>query len=501
MLLLPYLIAPVAFAEGYSVDIELLRPGFSGAPPGIDAPEVQKRGAVTAGGVLQYQLNPLVLSEGGEEVGAVVANRFVLALGASVDVGRRFAVRGALPTSLSLGSEVPALAADGITAGDLSAGVRFEVVETDLFAVGLHADLAVPISTPLAYAGEAGLRFLPGVAFAVTPGDLRVGLDTSFTLRGEVPTQQALAMGQEMAAGLDISYALLDGRLVPHAFVVSRLGLQSELASLGSVPVELLAGAQAKVAPEWIIDAYGGRGLTAGYGATDARVVVGLTYRKIPADPAPIEKPLPVFSSSVTDDELEKLIEETPEPEPEPAAAPLAQVTQAEIVIRDMLQFELGTDKLVPSSIPTLRAVATLMNDNPDILSLVVEGHASGEGSFESNYALSVARSLAVLKALVNLDVHPSRLAVRGYGETVPLVEGDHESNRRVVFTITNRLHPAEPNPGWSTQVTLPWSGETRSIPAANLQPIAPATQPARTAPAGDLGIDKSRFDDDEDEE
>jgi outer membrane protein OmpA-like peptidoglycan-associated protein len=227
---------------------------------------------------------------------------------------------------------------------------------------------------------------------------------------------------------------------------------------------------------------------------------LGLNYRQLPPKTVVETVALPVYTAEVSDDELDKIIEVEPEPEPEPEAAPLAEVTQAEIVIRDMLQFEVGNDRLVPTSIPTLQAVAQLLNDNPDIQTLVVEGHASGEGTFESNYELSVRRSLAVFRELVKLDVHPSRLAIRGFGEVVPLVEGDDTKNRRVVFSIARRLAPNEPNPGWSTEVTLPWSGEARAIPAAKLPELAPVVPDKRAPKVEESTIDKSHFDEEDDD-
>ncbi len=494
---------PAALAEGYSLDIELVRPSFSGAPPGIDAPEVQKQGAVTAGAVVQYQSNPLVLVVEGEELGSVVGNRLAVHAGASVDVSRRVAVRATLPVAFSFGSELDALAADGFGAGDMSAGLRFELLENDLLALGAHGDLYVPIARPASYLGEASLRFAPGVAFALSPGDFRFEVDASFMLRGVVPTQETLGLGQELTAAADVSYALLDGRLRPHLLALARVGLSPDLASDSTFPVEVLGGAQVGVHKEWWIDAYGGKGLTAGYGATDARAVLAVTYQRVPEDAKPVETLAPVYTAEVSDAELDKIIEEEPEPEPEPEK-PLAVVTQKEIVIRDALRFAAAKDIILSESMPTLEFVAQLMNENADIQTLIIEGHASGEGTFESNYELSVDRALAVFKFLVESGVHPSRLAIRGYGEVMPVKEGDDAANRRVVFAIARRLAVGEPNPGWETEIKLPWNGDAKTIPAApastppaDQPPPAPAPRPPPFKDA-ELDIDKSHFEEDD---
>ena len=180
------LVASLAHAGGYSLDIEMARTGFSQAPPGLDAPEVQKKGHVRAGLMLQYEMNPLVLVIDGEEIGAVVANRFDAQLGASFDVSRKLALPATLPLAYSWGSEIEALSGDGFGTGDLSAGVRYEILSNKTVSVGAHGDLLVPISSADHYLGETSPRFVPGVSVAVKPGDLRVAADIGFVIRVDI---------------------------------------------------------------------------------------------------------------------------------------------------------------------------------------------------------------------------------------------------------------------------------------------------------------------------
>lgn len=470
--------ATVANAAGYMLDVELARNGFSLAPPGLDAPEVQKRGHVRAGIMVQYELNPLVLVVDGVEKGSVIGNRFDIQLGASVDVSKRFAVRAVLPLAANFGSGLPELASDGFGARDLSVGARFEILNEKTYALGAHADLLVPISSDGAYMGEASPRFAPGVSAVFKPGELRVAADVGVMLRGPVATQQELGVGQELTAGLDVSYSLLKDLLRPHVFAVTRVGLEADYAGVASIPFELLGGVQLKPHKEWYIDVYGGRGLTAGYGATDARVIAGVTYNRMPKEEKVIDDaPVTAFESQVTDAELDKIIETTePEPEPEKPKE-LAVVTQKEIKIRDPIQFEEGTERILPESQPTLDFVAKLMAENPDIQSLVIEGHASQEGEFAPNYELSRRRSEAVFRELVESGVSPERLSYRSYGEIKPKVEGNDALNRRVEFHIAHRIAPGEPNPGWDTQIKLPWNGEARTIPGPSLPPPPPTKE------------------------
>jgi OmpA-OmpF porin, OOP family len=487
-------IASAAHAAGYSLDVEMVRTGFSLEAPGIDAPEVQKKGHVRAGVLVQYELNPLVLVVDDVEVGSVVGNRFSVQAGASVDVSRRLAVRASLPLLANFGSEVTELASDGFGAGDISGGIRYEILNEKTYALGAHGDLFVPISGDGMYMGEAGPRFAPGVSFVVKPGDLRVSADVGMMLRGAVVTQQALGAGQEITAALAGGYTILDGRLTPRAVVLARLGVQEEFAGDWAAPIEVLVGAQGMITKEWYVDAYGGRGLTSGYGATDARAVVSVTYNKMPPKSRSEEvAPVTVFQSDVSDEDLSKIIEEPePEPEPEPPKE-LATVTQKAIVIRDQLQFAAGTERILPASQPTLDFIAKLMAENADIQSLIIEGHASDEGSFEYNYELSRKRSEAVFRELVESGVSPGRLSYRSFGETRPVKDGDEAANRRVEFTIAHRLLPGEVNPGWATDIILPWNGKATTIPGPSLPP-----DPDRKPPTTEkLDIDESQFEED----
>ncbi len=483
------ILVSVAQAAGYSLDVELARTGFSLAPPGIDAPEVQKRGHVRAGAMIQYERNPLVLVVDDVEVGSVVGNRFAVQVGASVDMSRRVALRASLPLIGNFGSEVAELASDGFGAGDISGGARFEILNEDTYALGAHGDLFIPISGDGTYMGEASPRFAPGVSFVLKPGDLRVTADVGMMLRGSVITQQALGAGQELVANLAVGYTILDGRVTPQAVLLSRVGVQEEFAGSWAAPVEVLLGAQGMINKEWYVDAFGGRGLTSGYGATDARAIVSVTYNKMPPKSKSEEVAVTVFESNVTDDDLSKIVEEPePEPEPEPPKE-LATVTQKEIVIRDPLKFHEGTERILPESQATLDFVAKLMAENADIQSLIIEGHASGEGSFEYNYELSRKRSEAVFRELVESGVSPDRLSYRSFGEVRPAKEGDDAANRRVVFSIARRLLPGEVNPGWATQIVLPWNGQPTTIPGPALpERIPPTTEK--------LDFDESQFQD-----
>ena len=78
---------------------------------------------------------------------------------------------------------------------------------------------------------------------------------------------------------------------------------------------------------------------------------------------------------------------------------------------------------------------------------LQVDGHTDirpiASSQFPSNWELSSARAISVVKYLISRGVPPKRLVAAGYGEFQPLEEGASEEvlrrNRRIELKLTNR--------------------------------------------------------------
>ncbi len=110
--------------------------------------------------------------------------------------------------------------------------------------------------------------------------------------------------------------------------------------------------------------------------------------------------------------------------------------------VKDSILFAAGGAALKPEAHPVLAKVAELVRPLP--LSLRIEGHSddtpTGNGDF-SNWDLSVARSIAVLKFLGKENLLPlDRMSSVGYGEQKPLVPNitaeNRAMNRRVEFVL-----------------------------------------------------------------
>lgn len=135
-------------------------------------------------------------------------------------------------------------------------------------------------------------------------------------------------------------------------------------------------------------------------------------------------------------------------PPPVAAEAPKeearVELTDDRIVIREKIQFDYNKATIKPESDSLLAEIAKVMNENPQVKKIRIEGHASSEGGHDYNVKLSKNRAKAVLDHLVKKGkVDKKRLESDGYGPDRPIASNDTESgreaNRRVEFMILDQ--------------------------------------------------------------
>lgn len=161
----------------------------------------------------------------------------------------------------------------------------------------------------------------------------------------------------------------------------------------------------------------GGIGLVQGYGTPEARGFIGLAYVR------PME-------------EEEEVIEVK--------AAPLpAKIVNDKIVISEQVHFEFNKASIRPESFPILDAVVIVMNQNPKIKLLEVQGHTDSVGADTYNQRLSEKRAKSVMEYLAKNGVARERLTSKGYGEANPIATNDTDEgraqNRRTEFIILEK--------------------------------------------------------------
>jgi OOP family OmpA-OmpF porin len=110
--------------------------------------------------------------------------------------------------------------------------------------------------------------------------------------------------------------------------------------------------------------------------------------------------------------------------------------TYGKIVTHGIL-FDTGKDVIKPESLPTLKSILAILNDNPD-LKFSIEGHTDNQGNKAINQPLSEKRAAAVKTWLAGKGIEEARLKTRGFGDSKPIdtnatAEG-RANNRRVEF-------------------------------------------------------------------
>ncbi len=415
---------------------------------------LERPGSIRVGIFAHYLNNPLILEQEGDDTLRTVANRAMAQLAIAADVSERVGVRANLPIAYSWGSNDLTYGNDGFGLGDLSLGVRGVLADGDSFDFGLHGDVFVPTGRRDAWLGEGNIRVGGGVGFTADPSD---AFSISGTLGGR--TRDVVATGARLELGPEL-YTTLGGRLaVSDAFALN-LGVLGRLAiNEGTNALEALLGAEVMPSDTIAINLAAGRGITDGVGASDLRVLAGLTFRREGPEP---ELALPTVLDDfyqLPDDMTDEIQVASQEWDP----TKKARINKGEIEIRDPIKFKVGTDKVLDESQPILDAVTELLEVTPEILHLVIVGHASNEGSYEVNYALSLERAVSVFEELLRRGVHPDRLSVRAMGEIQPVGSQISDADaRRVEFRITRAAGAGETLPTYNNIDKLPFNGDPR---------------------------------------
>ena len=122
-------------------------------------------------------------------------------------------------------------------------------------------------------------------------------------------------------------------------------------------------------------------------------------------------------------------------------------------VFQSEVLFPKGSAEINPAGRPELDKLASAMRELeteiPKDLAWVlrVDGHTDTDpiqtSAFSSNWELSAARAIAVVKELIAQGVSPNRLVAAGFGEFQPIEQGDSEEiktrNRRIELKLTER--------------------------------------------------------------
>lgn len=122
-------------------------------------------------------------------------------------------------------------------------------------------------------------------------------------------------------------------------------------------------------------------------------------------------------------------------------------------VLQSEVLFPSGQATLTPEGLQAMdelaEAIVTLERSIPPEIdwTLQVDGHTDirpiSSSTFPTNWELSAARAISVVRYLIQRGVSPRRLVAAGFGEFQPLEQGTSEEilrrNRRIELRLTNR--------------------------------------------------------------
>ena len=108
----------------------------------------------------------------------------------------------------------------------------------------------------------------------------------------------------------------------------------------------------------------------------------------------------------------------------------------------DNLNFETGSTKLTPDSVPTVNSLVVILKAYPAV-AVRLEGHTDNTGDAAANKKLSLDRAIVVKEIMITGGVADARIGTDGYGEENPIAPNETEEgrakNRRTELVVEKR--------------------------------------------------------------
>lgn len=118
-------------------------------------------------------------------------------------------------------------------------------------------------------------------------------------------------------------------------------------------------------------------------------------------------------------------------------------ISADKIVITEKIQFDVEAATIKPESHGLLDEITAVIQSNPQLRKISIEGHTDSDGAAEYNLELSRERAAAVQRYLTQHGIEAARLTSRGFGGEQPIASNDQaegkEANRRVEFRIVEQ--------------------------------------------------------------
>lgn len=447
-----WLLATLAFGQADDLELTWSPADCAGW---ADAPGIAPYGTRCLRGGLEGASRPVVNWDGSEDPDVLVNQRYRAWFTGVTALTPRLSLSGSIPFSILAAGDHPE-AASALGFGDLQAGLHHTLSTDPLMSARIDAELRVPTGKRETWIGEGRVRARLGPVFQTSPvaGQSFVA-QAALELR--VPTNVGATVLLPEGPRLFGSFAWRSAWTPSwgtFAMLVGRRHLRGE--GLRTGPTEVRGGIRL-LSEELALDAWVGRAVVHGVGSSELRAGLSITFV---AETRPgMESPRQ--SNARVEDEV-RIVEREPETrldprlahvglrdQPDPPDGPEIEAPEKPpsddgtlpSLLLDTLYFEVDSTTLLPDSVPVFDALANNLLARPDVGPILLEGHASEEGSNAYNYTLSLRRADAIYRALIDRGVPPARLTLRPLGEVVPNANPNVIDHRRVQVRLV--LDPA----------------------------------------------------------
>jgi outer membrane protein OmpA-like peptidoglycan-associated protein len=356
--------------------------------------------------------------------------------------------------------------------GDTRLDARVVVYRNEArsFKLGLQAAAVFPTGNKFSFGGDGGIGGIFGFGAEYDAKVVAVTLNAAYRLRPTIAFNE-LVVSSEVIYGLGAYVPLRRGTIRLGAEFFGGFGASPSTAQVNAAAGHSMShsniGRFDAMPLEWMLNAkmfftqrrqvYAGLGgggrLDAGY-APDFRgvFVVGGSFGVTDSDPrSPGARYVfdPGDTVDTDHDGIPDSIDACPnepgelDPDPERIGCP-RYIRRAkgsdEIEVLKRIEFEFDKSTILPESFPILDEVVSLLQANPTIKRMSIEGHTDNQGTPEYNQRLSDDRAHSVLDYMVKKGIPEGRLTAKGYGLTKPRATNDtdegRQQNRRVEFHI-----------------------------------------------------------------
>ena len=112
-----------------------------------------------------------------------------------------------------------------------------------------------------------------------------------------------------------------------------------------------------------------------------------------------------------------------------PAAAASAAQVRLDQILRKKIEFQTGSEVLLPASTPVLQEALAVLKESPEI-QVRIEGYTDNAGAAQANRVLSRRRAQAVANWFASNGVAATRMKFEGFGPDRPVGPNDTEAGR-----------------------------------------------------------------------